>query len=61
MNAHRTKTKKSSSKPNTVECSCSCGWETSVGFDDWRVSTMREVWREVGYLRQDHKDQMAVK
>lgn len=52
---HKTTTKRCSSRPNTVVCTCTCGWQQALGLDDWRVRSMREVWREIGYLRQDHK------
>jgi hypothetical protein len=58
MNAiHKTTTKKSMSRANTVVCTCTCGWQESLSLDDWRFTTMRQVWREVGYLRQDHKEE----
>ena len=58
---HKTTTKKSTNRAFTVECQCVCGWSESLSLDDYRFNTMREVWREIGYLRQDHKDLKAGK
>jgi hypothetical protein len=53
---HKTTARKSIRYANTVEATCTCGWLESIHLDhDGRFTTLREVWREIRFLIQDHK------
>ena len=57
MTSHKTTARKSTKYANAVEATCTCGWHESLHLDhDPRFTSLRQIWREIRYLTQDHRE-----